>query len=151
MTGAAVLLASIASSASAGTASGSMAVSATVTQTCRTDIGDLNFGSTETRDVRGAGKSLLALTCTPGTPYAVSIDNGRNGNRNMVDATGAAFLAYEIFQDAGASRRWGTGSAAVSGTAPADGRVVLSAYGRITASRALRGHYTDVVTVTVAF
>lgn len=151
MTGAAAVLASIASPALAGTVSGSMTVSATVTETCRTDIGNLSFGSMETRDVRGTEQSLLALTCTPGTAYAVGIDNGRNGNRQMVDPAGAAFLAYDIYQDAGALRRWGTGSAAVSGIAPSDGRVVLNAYGRITATRAARGHYTDIVTVTVAF
>lgn len=151
VTGAAAVLASIACPALAGTVSGSMAVSATVTETCRTDIGDLSFGSMETRDMRGSGQSLLALTCTPGTAYAISIDNGRNGNRNMVDPTGAAFLAYDIYQDAGALRRWGSGSAAVSGIAPADGRVTLNAYGRITSTRAMSGNYTDVVTVTVAF
>ena len=141
----------LATPAMAGTASGTMAVSATVVSTCRSDAADLSFGEVNDRNPRGSAQSLLSLTCTPGTPYAVSIDNGRNGNRTMVDATGSRALAYQIYRDAAASQPWGSGSSGVSGLTPANGRVVLNAYGRIVANRAVAGHYSDVVTVTVDF
>ena len=140
------------SAAPASAGSDAMSITATVLPTCHLDAGDMAFGTIDGRNARSESQAVLTMDCTPGTAYSVTMDEGRNGGRRMADATGAAFLHYEIYQDAAASRRWGSdGSAAVAGIVPEDGRVVLGAYGRIAAQRAVAGDYSDVVTVVVSF
>lgn len=151
MIGAAILLAGTAQPACADSTSGSMSVSATVTQACRTNAGELSFGSTDTDRLDARARSVLSLTCTPGTAYNISLDEGRNGNRAMLNTTGTASLAYDIYQDAAGGRRWGAGVDGVSGTAPATGQVVLAAYGRLIETGAASGDYSDTVTITVGF
>ena len=128
-----------------------MVVSATVTEACRTHVLGLDFGSVEIRQSSAKAQSLLSMTCTPGTAYAITLDNGRHGNRTMANPAGTAFLAYEIYRDGGGQRRWGEGSAGVSGTAPADGRVILAAYGRLIDANGVADRYVDTITVTVEF
>jgi spore coat protein U-like protein len=151
MIAAALAAVGLTSPADAGTASGSMTVSATVVPTCHSLASDLSFGEMPARNPQGSAQSLLSLTCTPGTAFAVSIDNGRNGNRTMTARGGGGTLAYEIYKDAAALQRWGSGAAAVSAIAPSDGRLVLNAYGRIIAQSAVADTYADVVTITVEF
>ena len=129
-----------------------MTITATVLPACHLDAGDMAFGTIEPRGAASESQAILTLDCTPGTAFSVTMDEGRNGGRRMADATGSAFLHYEIYQDAAARRRWGSdGPAAVGGVSPDGGRVVLSAYGRIAAERAAAGAYSDVVTVVVSF
>ncbi len=138
----------------AGTASGTMAITATVLPGCTVDAGAMAFGTLTGESARGAASAQASLTlnCTPGTAYSVALDDGLNGDRRMADPTGQVYLDYEIYQDPGATRRWGSGGeAAAAGIAPASGAVVLNAYGRITATRLVPSSYSDVVTVVVTF
>jgi spore coat protein U-like protein len=147
---AAMILAGVAVPATA--ASDTMTITATVLPSCRVDAGDMTFGSLDARQATASAKALLELECTPGTAFSVTLDEGRQGGRRMVDPTRGAFLHYDIFRDAAASRRWGSGSAeAVSGVAPEGGRVALSAYGLVTIEKAAAGAYSDVITVSVTF
>lgn len=109
------------------------------------------FGTLTGDPSQASAQSSLTLECTPGTAYAVSLDEGLHGNRRMADEQGSGFLGYEIFQDASGTRRWGGGAAgAVSGVAPS-GRIPLNAYGRIVSRTVSAGRYGDVITVTVQF
>lgn len=136
----------------AETASGTMAVTATVLPTCNVKAGAMTFGTVAGDEPAASAQTVLTLDCTPGTPYAVTLDEGLQGGRRMIDQRGAAFLDYEIFQDAAQTRRWGgTAADGVSGVAPSGGTVSLSAYGRVVSRTATPGQYGDVVTVAVQF
>jgi len=140
---------------SAGTAGGTMTVSATVEESCHLDARPMVFG--EIANERGSveAHSSVVLSCTPATSYSVTIDDGRNGAngvRRMADASGMNFLAYELYSDPTRSRRWGTSEAsAVSAVAPVSGHVELPVYARLEVGRSAAGRYDDVVTVTVTF
>lgn len=136
----------------AGTAGGTMSITATVLPSCTLDAGSMAFGTLTGAAPPASADAALTMVCTPGTAYSVAMDEGSNGTRRMADRTGAAYLDYEIYQDPGGARRWGSDvSTALSGIAPAGGAVTLKAYGRITASRLVPGAYSDVVTVMVTF
>jgi spore coat protein U-like protein len=131
---------------------GTMTVSATVLPTCNLQAGAMAFGALDSARVTGAAQAPVTLECTPGTAYAVTMDQGLHGGRRMADERGAAFLDYEIYQDAAGTMPWGaTAGGAVSGVAPRAGKVALSAYGRVLGATATPGRYQDVVTVTVEF
>lgn len=135
--------------ADAGT---TMVVSLTVVPSCAVQSGPMAFGALESANPQGTAQAALTLACTPGTAYAVTMDQGLHGSRRMADERGEAFLDYEIFRDAAGTTRWGgTAAEAVSGIAPSGGAVALSAYGRIAARVAAPGQYRDVVTVMVQF
>ena len=133
-----------------------MTVSATVVPACRLDAGTMAFGELMAGDTRGdahgEGLAILTVDCTPGTPFTVTLDDGASGARRMTDPAGGGFLAYEIYHDAGGTRRWGASAAsAASGVSPASGRVELNAFGRVITRTAAAGRYGDVVTVAVVF
>lgn len=138
--------------AAAETVTGQIEVSLTVLPTCGVRAGALAFGALESGTPAANAEAPVTLDCTPGTPYTVTLDEGRNGARRLAAADGTGFVPYEIYQDAAATRRWGgsTGGA-ISGVAPDDGRVSLSAHGRILAAATEPGRYEDVVTVMVQF
>lgn len=141
----------------AETTQATMAVSLTVEAGCAIDAAPLAFGTIGGESVAetgaGAARASLRLRCTPGTPYAVALDGGRTGERRMTDASGTAFAPYEIFQDAGARRRWGAApDTGISGIAPSSGAITLTAHGRLLTPASLpNARFSDVVTVTVAF
>lgn len=137
---------------SADSAGGTMVISATVLPSCSVEADPMAFGTLAGDRPHASAQAAVRLACTPGTPYAVTMDGGQNGGRRMAEQQGAAFLSYEIFQDAAGSRRWGDGAAeGVGGVAPANGAVSLTAHGRILSRSAAPGRYGDVVTVTVQF
>lgn len=139
----------------AGTASGTMTVSAVVEESCQIDARPMVFGEIVSAGGRVNARSSVTLACTPATSYSVTIDEGRNGAngvRRMADASGLNFLAYELYSDPAHSRRWGAGeTSAVSAVAPASGHVELPVYARLEVSRSTAGRYEDMVTVTVTF
>jgi spore coat protein U-like protein len=140
---------------SAGTVSGTMTVGATVAESCRVDTQPMDFGTLPETPGQREARASVTLSCTPAASYLVTMDDGRNGSagtRRMADASGTQFLAYELFSDAGRTRRWGASDAGgVGAIAPADGQVELAVYARLVAGRAEPGEYRDTVTVTVAF
>ena len=136
--------------AAAQTAQATMEVRARVLPSCALAAGVLDFGAIE-RDAMGQQASAaVSLTCTPGTAYAVSLDDGGHGGRRMIDASNGASLDYDIFQDAAGMRRWNRDTPR-TGVTPANGRAELVAYGRIVSTSATPGQYADLVTVTIAF
>ena len=139
----------------AGTASGTMTISATVEESCELDARPMVFGTLTAEQGGLDARSSVVLACTPTAGYVVTMDDGghsASGTRRMVDASGTSYLAYEIYSDAARTRRWGsTATSGVSAVAPLDGRVELEVYARLAAGSARAGAYADTITVTVEF
>lgn len=139
----------------ATTASGTMAVSARVEQSCHLDVQPLRFETLQSGAPTAEADSALAIACTPETSFTVTLDDGQHraeGERRMAEAAGGSYLAYELYSDPARTRRWGASLAeAVSGQSAGGGAVMLPIYGRIEAASATAGAYSDVVTVTVSF
>lgn len=158
LTSALITCAMIAVPAQAGTATGTMPVSALVLETCAviatpmvfaalTDVGDSAFDTT----------ASVALTCTLGADYTVSLDNGTHasgGVRRMKQLLGNEFIPYQIYKDSNRTQPWGSnaGVNTLAGSAPL-GIATYTAYGRIPTGVAdvSAGEYNDLVTVTVDF
>lgn len=136
----------------AANAGDTMTISASVLPTCNLQAGAMAFGALDSARTTAAAQTAVTLECTPGTAYAVTMDEGLHGARRMADERGNAFLDYEIYQDAAGTTPWGaTSGGAVSGVAPSAGKVAINAYGRVLSTTATPGRYHDVVTVTVQF
>lgn len=139
---------------SAGTVTGSIAVSATVEQACYLDVRPVRFAGLPSDAVRAEADSALAVRCTPNTAFVVSMDNGQHhagGGRRMAAASGE-FLAYELYSDAARTRRWGASlTESVGGEVSGGSALTLPIYARVEAVQAKAGTYTDIVTVTVSF
>ena len=156
--GAVAVLATLAAPpAFAGTANGSLAVSALVLESCTvvatpmafgalTDVGSANVNSTAT----------LTLVCTPNADYDIAMGDGANANsgqRRLKHTTNPEFLNYNLYIDAARSQPWGnTVGTTKPGTAPL-GTSIHTVYGQIPAGVAgvTAGAYSDTVTVTVTF
>ena len=141
--------------AASATASATMQVGAVVEPSCNLDVAPLTFEGAKTAAPGAEAQATIAVSCTPETSFAISLDGGEhsaNGRRRMASASSNDFLEYEIYQDAGRTRRWnGSATGVVSGVVPASGQVELTAYGQITAATAAPARYADTVTVLVMF
>ncbi len=158
----AALALALSTGASAGTATGSFQVNATVISACTVSGALLNFGSAI--DPLAAATPLdasssLTVQCTNTTPYAVALNAGLNAggataftNRRMV--AGANTLAYQLYTDSGRSTVWGDGtssSSTSSGTGTGSTQT-MTIYGRVPSlSGAVPGAYADTVTVTISY
>lgn len=139
---------------SAGTVSGTIAVSAVVEQSCYLDVRPVRFETLSSDAPRSDTDSSLAVACTPETAFVVGMDEGQHradGGRRMAAANGE-FLSYELYSDVARTRRWGASMTdSVSGRIEGGEPVTLPIYGRIDLAQASAGAYSDVVTVTVSF
>lgn len=149
----------------AGTATANMTVQMTITASCTINATTLDFGT-------NAGTSLVAanidastsasVTCTNGSPYAISMDNGANvsgAQRRM--KSGANFVNYNLFVDSGRSNAWTTASS--NSTCSSANSCYLGTgsgaaqsipiYGRVPAigSAPATGSYSDTVTMTITY
>lgn len=143
--------------AHAGTATGSLPVSAIILENCTVLATPMVFAPPLGGTAAVDSTSTITLACTPNADFDIALNSGANavsGARNMKLTTGADLLPYEIYQDASHTQIWGS-SASVNtqtGTAPL-GVATFTAYGRIAANRpsVSAGAYADTVTVTVTF
>lgn len=139
----------------AGMVSATMAVTATVEESCHLAARPLVFGTVRADSGSADAQSSVVLACTPEASYVVTMDAGRygaGGARRMADTAGSRFVAYEIYSDAARTKRWAASPAnAVSAVIPAGGRVELDVYARLAATDTPAGAYQDTITVTVAF
>ena len=139
-------------------ASAVMTVSATVAENCSVTAQSMIF-TLDTAGGNARAQAPIAVSCTPGTAYAIGLDPGLHGDgqvRRMRDPATGEYLAYEIFSDGAHSARWGgdVGVDTVSGQAQPDGeRRIFHAYGRVRqqAARIEAGNYSDSIVVTVNF
>lgn len=147
--------------ATAGTASNTFQVNATVVSACTVSGSVMNFGSSI--DPLAAATPLdatstLSVQCTNTTPYTVALNAGSNagGASNFSNRTmksGSNSLGYQLYLDAGRSSVWGDGTASstVSGTGTGSTQS-LTIYGRLPSlANVVPGSYTDTVTVTISY
>jgi len=144
--------------ASAGTATTSFAVSATVINNCIVTATPLAFGSYDpTSTSNTPGTNTIGVTCTNANAYTVALNGGTTSGgtitqRKMTNGASAT-LNYNIYQDAGHSTLWGDGT--TGSTLSATGSGVLqnyTAYGLIPNSQStIAGSFTDTITTTITF
>ena len=155
----ALMLAAVCDSAMAGTATGTLSVSASVAAVCVIGNATLAFGVyNPTAAVAATANTTVTLTCSLGTPYNIGMSAGAGAGATtalrVMTATGGT-LGYKLFRDAGLTLNWGNvvGTDTLSGTSSASALInTINIYGQIPAGEAAAiGSYTDTVTMTVTY
>jgi spore coat protein U-like protein len=143
--------------APAATVSGTLPVSANITNNCAFGtINSLSFGAYDpvvanaTSDLPSS--STFALTCTSGAAITMGLSLGGNAvasQRNMKDG-GSNTLSYDLFQDAAHSTAWNeTTTEASTGTGSS---VTYTVYGVVPHGQNVpAGSYTDSVSIDVNY
>lgn len=146
--------------ASAGTAAGTVSVSATIANNCTIGASTMLFGTYDplvanlatNLDVLGS----LSIACTKGATAAIVLDAGANGThatgttRAMVSG-GTNYLNYELYTAAARTTVWNA-SNTVSYVSTGKAASTVSIYGRIpSAQDANTGSYSDTVNATATF
>lgn len=144
--------------AHAGSSNTSMLVTALSVESCLVSATPMAFGTLQSLSGQANDSAAsITVTCTPGSAWTLSLDDGLNpngGTRRMKAALSNDYVPYMLYSDSARTRTWGhvNGTDTVSGTAgllPA----VLPVYGRVPGNipAAPIGSYADTVTVTIAF
>ena len=151
----------------AGTATGTLEVTATVASACTVDSATnfLNFGTFNPTGSAVTATTDISITCANGVVYTVGLDNGLHSNlstRRMLGALPTQFLEYSINRpidgvaNTDSGFNWGNtfGVDRVARTGSGVG-VNATAYGTIPANpanaAAAFGSYSDTVGITVYF
>ena len=141
----------------AGTVSGTLPVSASITNNCSFGtISSLSFGAYDpvvansTADLSSTG--TFALTCTSGDALTIGLSLGANAvsnQRNMKDS-GTDKLAYNLYQDSGHSTAWDeTTTESSTGTGS---EITYTVYGVVPHGQNIpAGSYTDSVSIDVTY
>lgn len=154
------------SSAQAGTATANLTVQITITAACTINAATLNFGSSVTGTTLIAsavtGSTSVSVTCTNGSPYSIGMDNGANASgsqRRM--KSGANYLNYGLYVDAGYANPWTTGASNSTCTTTSDcylgtgngSAQSINIYGQVPSvgTAPPTGTYTDTVTMTITY
>jgi len=139
----------------AGTATTTIAVTATIPQACTVTATALAFGNYDAA-LGTSGSSNITVTCQASDTYTIDLDAGANGtlagsSTTRAMASGAQQLSYNLFSDSAHTKVWATGAGAdVTGTANLT--TVTPVYGFIPASQtAGAGAYTDTIHVTLTY
>ena len=159
-------LAMVAFAAAAGTAGGTLAVSATVNTNCTVNSPTLTFTAIDpTANVNSTGQANLSVTCTRGTTL-VDIKLGPGGHQIVSGSrqvnSGANNMAYALYTDSGHTTLWGDSSTTGIGNKLSTGFSAFTSvatpqtftvYGLILAAAedVPAATYTDSVAVTVDF
>ena len=144
---------------SAGTTTGSLSVSATVSNNCQiTNTPSIAFGNynpLDTTPVDALG--TISLACTKGAIAVISLDTGANSSnatgttRAMKDAA-TNYLSYELYSNSGRTTVWGSSPGVTEPAAPSKAAVNYTVYGRIPAGQDQPANsYSDTVGITVNF
>jgi spore coat protein U-like protein len=144
----------------AGSATASLAPSATISNNCTISAGSLAFGPYDPVVANAAanldGTGTVTIACTKGATTTIALDLGANASgstRRLTDGS-SNYLSYEIYQDSGRSTVWGSSGAALYTPAAAPSNAVrnVTAYGRVSSNQdSPAGTYNDTVTATVNF
>jgi spore coat protein U-like protein len=144
----------------AGTASGSLLVSATVLSTCAVATTPVSFGNYTAVQLDTTGS--ITVTCTADVlSYNIGIGAGSGissttSNRKMTSVS-TSTLNYEIFGDSGRTVNWGNipgidTLASTANTAGTGAVKTFTAYARLPAGQiSSASTYTDALLVTVNF
>jgi spore coat protein U-like protein len=151
----ALLLAIAATPATAASTSTSFNVTATVVDACGVSATDLAFGTCDpTSAVDKIGSSTISVTCSLGTVYTVSLNDGVNaagGVRRM--ASGANRLGYQLYRDAAHLLIFGTLANLLNASGVGTGLVTpFTVFGKVPkAQNVATGSYSDQITVTIDY
>ena len=145
----------LAKPAAAASSTATFNVTANVATACSFTAADLAYGTYDpTSGVDKTGTSTLSVTCTLGTPYTLSLDNGSNasaGVRRM--KLGSTYLSYHLYRDLAHLLVFGlvSGGLGVSGVGTGVA-IPTTVYGTVTNSQTVGpGTYTDTVTATMDY
>jgi spore coat protein U-like protein len=141
----------------AGTATTTVAVSATVSNSCTITAAALAFG--QYTGILASGTTTFSPNCTNGAAWTVDADKGLNSTgvagsiqRRLVN--GSAFLNYNLFVNSNNTGNFGTtttGGTTIAGTGSGTAQSTTF-YAQIPAQTGtLSGTYNDTVTLTVTF
>jgi spore coat protein U-like protein len=155
------LAASLASTrpATAGTATGAVAVTATVGKSCVVTAGTVAFGAYDPVGVNAATPldqtGTFTVACTKNTAYTIALGTGNYAsgtNRRMSSGGGSPdYLTYELYLDSARTTVWNSTNTS-GGSASNVFAIPLTVYGRVTAGQNVgAGSYTDSVVSTVNF
>lgn len=157
------VFATMGASAQAASVDDTFRVSLEIRESCTlsAEAADLDFGQADRSSNSNLDSSgVLRLTCTLGTPWTLSLDNGQNGegvdvsynSRRMV--SGTDYVAYGLYHDAARTEPFGNvaGVNAASGTGIGAGQSV-SVYGRVSSSflNIAAGSYEDIVRAELTY
>lgn len=146
--------------AHAGSATTSLAVSATVINNCTISTSAVAFGSYDPV-VANASANLdstgsVTIACTKGATATIGLNAGSNASgvtRRLGDGA-SNYLTYELFKDSSRTSMWGNSGADLNTppVAPNKSPRTFTAYARVTSNQDVpAGSYTDTVTATVNF
>jgi spore coat protein U-like protein len=122
-------------------------VTATVDASCTLNGGSLPFGAYTGDQNDATGE--FTYQCTPGTSITLSLDQGVNGERTMVESGGGS-LPYELYSDSSRTTVWGVDTSGLD-VPPTSAEVeTAQVFGRIEAGeQAPAGDYSDTVQITL--
>jgi spore coat protein U-like protein len=152
--------------AQAGTATGTLGVTLTITSGCTISASaTLAFGSVAGSSLAttdATANTTFAVTCTLLAPYAIGMGYGANASgtqRRML--TGAStYLNYGLYQSTGTTQPWTTATSSTSCTTAGacvtaigtGAAVTYTVYGDVPSGQAVAaGAFTDSVTMTVYY
>lgn len=134
-----------------------LGVTATAAAGCRISLAtDLDFGAAVDLSAARDQNSKILVRCPLGVPWAIALDDGLHsaaGTRRMQTA-GGQLLAYELYQDAARSQRWGDlGAAVVTGVGAGETLPHTAiVHGRVPGQPIPKpGAYNDAVTATLTY
>ena len=153
----AVSLLTIAQSNYAATATTTIAVTATVVNTCLVTATPLNFG-VYASNANSDTTSTIAVTCTGANTYSLDLNAGTGAaattTTRVMTGTPTGTLNYKVFSDTTRTTNWGTGAGnnvTGSTTGVADPKT-HTAFGRVSSGQAPdAGTYADTITVTLTY
>jgi spore coat protein U-like protein len=139
----------------AGTSTASLSVAVTVVSNCKVTASALTFanyvsGQATTNDT----STTLSYSGCPNESLKFELDDGSNlqGSFRGMRSSAGAVLGYQLYRNTTYNSIIGSGTNAVSFTAPASGTGTVTVYGRIPANQSVAaGTYTDTVGVTLTF
>ena len=142
----------------AGTTTGNLSVSATVSNNCQiTNTPAVAFGNYDTLSVTPIDATgTISLACTKGAVAVIALDTSANPThatgttRAMKDAA-SDYVSYELYSDSSRTAVWKS-SGVTEPAAPSKAAVDYTVYGRIPAGQDVPANaYSDTVVITVSF
>jgi spore coat protein U-like protein len=144
----------------AGSATASLAMSATVINNCTISTAAVAFGSYDPVVTHAAvdldSTGSITIACTKGATPMIGLNSGGNASgstRRLVDGS-SNYLTYEVYKDAARTSLWGNsgGDLFTPAAAPSKSPRTFTAYARVTSNQDVpAGSYADTVTATVNF
>lgn len=133
-------------------AQASFAVTASIVANCDLETSDLDFGTAGIIGDNIDADANLAITCTPGTGYSVTLDGGGSGDPDhRLLHSGGDTVSYDLYSDTQRTHKWGTSAGSVVSDQGTGAEQDHGVYGRIPPQPAAPGAYTDTVVVTISY